>query len=145
MTSMAHGQDYANGRQLVYVCVLQRERVQERKEKHTFSLMFFLVLTLLFSVAVMLPLFFSHLFFSSLLLILLGCFSDFFLPYQVAQASASWHKPSAWLPAQARQPADVRAVALSTKSASFSNSAPRLSVGLPGGCTVLLCQCLSVP
>lgn len=58
MTSMAHGQDYANGRQLVYVCVLQRERVEERKEKHTFSLMFFLVLTLLFSVAVMLPLFF---------------------------------------------------------------------------------------
>lgn len=65
MTSMAHGQDYANGRQLVYVCVLQRERVEERKEKHTFSLMFFLVLTLLFSVAVMLPLFFfSPLFFS---------------------------------------------------------------------------------
>lgn len=64
MTSMAHGQDYANGRQLVYVCVLQRERVEERKEKHTFSLMFFLVLTLLFSVAVMLPLvFFSPLFF----------------------------------------------------------------------------------
>lgn len=130
------------------MCAAERESAREEGKTHILPDVFSCPNTTVFCrchapIVFFLTSFFP--FFFSLLLILLGCFSDFFLPYQVAQASASWHKPSAWLPAQARQPADVRAVALSTKSASFSNSAPRLSVGLPGGCTVLLCQCLSVP